>query len=148
MSTRRKLGLFAGALAIVFGVLLGAGGYTFFYAKGHSYLVDNPQACINCHVMNDFYKTWRISSHRGISCNSCHIPESFPADYLVKMEHGLRHAYVFTFEDPQIFRLKDEEVVLNNCVSCHNKVVEPILTAACNDNRCLLCHSGVAHGKR
>jgi cytochrome c nitrite reductase small subunit len=30
------------------GILLGAGGYTFYIARGASYLSNDPQACVNC----------------------------------------------------------------------------------------------------
>ncbi len=31
------------------GVALGVGSYTFVYAKGWSYMTNNPAACVNCH---------------------------------------------------------------------------------------------------
>ena len=31
------------------GVIAGIGGYTFVYAKGASYLTNDPAACANCH---------------------------------------------------------------------------------------------------
>ena len=38
-------------LGVVIGIAVGIGAYTFAYAKGWSYLTDNPAACANCHVM-------------------------------------------------------------------------------------------------
>ena len=35
------------------GLALGVGAYTFVYAKGYSYLSNDPQACANCHVMEN-----------------------------------------------------------------------------------------------
>jgi cytochrome c nitrite reductase small subunit len=40
-------------LAILIGALAGIGGYTFYYAKGLSYLSNDPRACVNCHIMRD-----------------------------------------------------------------------------------------------
>jgi hypothetical protein len=37
------------------GILIGLGGYTFIYAKGYSYLTNEPAACANCHVMRDHF---------------------------------------------------------------------------------------------
>ncbi|MGB9604145.1 MAG: hypothetical protein ACP5MG_02815 [Verrucomicrobiia bacterium] len=37
------------------GAMLGIAAYTFIYAEGYSYLTNNPAACANCHVMNDYY---------------------------------------------------------------------------------------------
>jgi cytochrome c nitrite reductase small subunit len=40
----------AGVLAaVLIGAAVGLDGYTFLYAKGYSYLTDNPRACANCH---------------------------------------------------------------------------------------------------
>jgi cytochrome c nitrite reductase small subunit len=141
--------LIAGALIVMLAVTAALGVYTFYYAKGYSYMVDNPKVCVNCHVMNDFYKSWSVSSHRKISCNSCHIPGDLVGGYATKVEHGMRHSYVFTFEDPQVIRLKESghDIVQQNCIDCHAMLVDPILTACEKDDRCLLCHQGVAHGK-
>jgi cytochrome c nitrite reductase small subunit len=38
-------------LAVLGGLIVGLGAYTFLYAKGYSYLTNNPEACTNCHVM-------------------------------------------------------------------------------------------------
>jgi cytochrome c nitrite reductase small subunit len=37
--------------AVILGVAVGLAAYTFIYAKGYSYLTNNPAACANCHVM-------------------------------------------------------------------------------------------------
>ena len=36
-------------LAAVIGLVIGIGGYAVLYAKGSSYLTDDPAACANCH---------------------------------------------------------------------------------------------------
>ena len=33
--------------------MVGLGLYTFVYAKGYSYLSNDPQGCANCHVMQE-----------------------------------------------------------------------------------------------
>ncbi len=42
------------------GIVIGLSGYTFYYAKGYSYLLDDPKACMNCHVTRDNFLTWQI----------------------------------------------------------------------------------------
>ncbi len=57
------------------GVLTALGGYTFIYARGYSYLTNDPAACANCHVMRDHYNAWMKGSHRAVAmCNDCHTP--------------------------------------------------------------------------
>ncbi|MCL4305280.1 cytochrome c nitrite reductase small subunit [bacterium] len=139
----------ASLTAILTGALLGLGLYTAYYSKAYSYLQDDPKACMNCHVMKDAFDGWRTSSHRNVTCNDCHTPHDIVGKYLTKVEHGARHSYVFTFEDPQIFRLKKsgEEIVTNNCVQCHQTMVNSTLPTHPEDRRCLICHEGIAHGR-
>ena len=62
--------------AILIGLVVGIGGYTFVYAKGASYMTNDPAACANCHVMNEQYDGWITSSHRAVAvCNDCHTPD-------------------------------------------------------------------------
>jgi cytochrome c nitrite reductase small subunit len=57
MLMRRSLRLTL-PLAIVLGVAAGMAAYTFIYAKGYSYLTNDPVACTNCHVMQAQYDAW------------------------------------------------------------------------------------------
>jgi cytochrome c nitrite reductase small subunit len=40
-------------LGIAIGMAVGMGVYTFVYAKGASYLMNDPASCANCHVMSE-----------------------------------------------------------------------------------------------
>ncbi len=63
------------AAAILAGAAVGLGSYTFIYAKGYSYVMNNPAACANCHVMRDHFDAWAKGSHRVVAtCNDCHTP--------------------------------------------------------------------------
>lgn len=42
-------------LVVAIGLALGVGAYTFVYARGASYLTNDPSACVNCHVMREQY---------------------------------------------------------------------------------------------
>jgi cytochrome c nitrite reductase small subunit len=130
-------------------ILIGASGYTFYYARGYSYLVDDPKACINCHVMRDNYVAWEISSHRSVGCNGCHVPQHPIRMYLVKAENGFRHSYVFTFENPQVIRLAPigQRTVEANCIRCHESVIAATPHGGKPEGRerCFDCHRGVGH---
>lgn len=76
----------AGALM---GVAAGIGSYTFVYARGSSYLTDDPSACANCHVMQAQYDGWRVSPHRSVAvCNDCHTPPGLIPKYATKALNG------------------------------------------------------------
>lgn len=140
---------FAVAVAALLGALVGLSGYTFLYAKGYSYLLDEPEVCVNCHVMRDQYDSWSVSPHRSVTCNGCHTPHNPVTKYLVKAENGFRHSWVFTFEQPQVIRIKElgMGVVQENCVDCHEATIATtfLAEAEVGEVRCVNCHPEVAH---
>ena len=91
-------------LTALVGIALGLGAYTFAYAKGWSYLTNDPRACANCHVMNEQYDGWLKGSHRSVAvCNDCHMPHDFVGKYVTKARNGFWHSYYFTlggFHEP------------------------------------------------
>lgn len=138
-----------------FGILVGAGGFTFVYAKGYSYLSNDPKACVNCHIMRDQYSGWQKSSHHTVAaCNDCHVPHAVIPKYLTKMENGYAHSRAFTmqdFKEPIEMRPVSKAIVQANCLECHSSLVTNV--AAHDDPPgqaldCLQCHSGVGHGPR
>ena len=50
---------------VAVGLALGVGAYTLVYARGASYLTNDPAACANCHVMREQYDGWTAGSHRA-----------------------------------------------------------------------------------
>jgi cytochrome c nitrite reductase small subunit len=136
------------AAAIILGVLVGLGVYTFVYARGYSYLLDDPQVCVNCHVMKDNMSSWVVSSHKTTTCNDCHLPHDLVNKYLVKAEHGLAHSWAFTFTQPQVIQIKERslEVVEHNCANCHEAMISyTFLASGTETKRCTVCHQGSGH---
>ena len=92
------------AVGLAVGLLLGLGGYTFVYARGASYLTNNPDACNNCHVMREQFDGWQRSSHRTVAVgNDCHAPHTLVGKYVTKARNGFWHSFYFTtgtFPDP------------------------------------------------
>src|SRR5688572_10572428 len=63
------------AAAVAIGAAIGLAAFTFIYAKGASYLGNDPATCANCHVMREHYAAWQKSSHHAVAaCNDCHAP--------------------------------------------------------------------------
>ncbi len=142
------------------GVLLGLFLFTAYVSKAPSYLSDDPETCINCHIMVPQYKTWTQSSHRQwANCNDCHVPHNNLANkYYFKAKDGLRHATIFTMRaEPQVIQMHEagQEVVQNNCIRCHEKVLTDHKSYRHNkelfvhktDRQCWECHREVPHGR-
>jgi cytochrome c nitrite reductase small subunit len=114
------------------GLAIGLGAFTFLYAKGGSYLTNDPAACANCHVMTTHFDAWQKSSHKAVAvCNDCHTPHSFVPKYLVKANNGFWHSFAFTtgdFPDPLRIKPGNLKVTENACRSCHQEIVAAIET--------------------
>ncbi len=144
----RQTTLLAAGLVIAVGVLMGIGAFTFAYARGYSYLSDDPKVCVNCHIMRDNYNSWIASSHRSVNCNGCHVPHQIVEKYLIKGEQGMRHSYAFTFADTQAIRIKSTslEVVERNCAECHREMIMgTFLDVGSEPKGCTKCHQGAGH---
>jgi cytochrome c nitrite reductase small subunit len=135
------------------GIMLGLGGATFHYAKGTSYLSNDPANCANCHIMQDQYDTWQKASHHTVAtCNDCHVPHDLIGKYATKLENGYAHSKGFTFNDfhePIQMRPQSKAILLKNCLHCHQEFVESIQphdALATEQLDCIQCHTSVGHG--
>lgn len=130
---------------------LGLSAFTFHYARGTSYLTDDPRACANCHVMEEQLKGWERSSHRSAAvCNDCHTPHETAAKYWVKARNGWNHSVAFTlgrFPEPIRVTERNRVVVEAACRNCHGAVVEAIdgHPGAGQELACTSCHRDAGH---
>ena len=138
-------------VGVAVGLAIGIGGFTFVYAKGASYLTDDPQACANCHVMEEQFAGWLRSSHRAVAvCNDCHTPKGHLAKYLNKSANGARHSWAFTtgwFHEPIAITAGNRQITESRCRDCHQAVSEAIIAAPAHGAglSCIRCHGSVGH---
>ena len=138
-------------LGVTIGLLFGIGGYTFVYARGASYLTNDPAACANCHIMQEQYDGWQRSSHRTAAvCNDCHAPHTFVGTYTTKAINGFWHSFYFTtggFPDPIRVTPRNAAVTEQTCRDCHEPVVHAIDHAPAGGRAlsCVQCHRNVGH---
>lgn len=137
--------------ALLVGIVLGIAIYTFIYAKGYSYASDDPDACINCHIMNDQYNAWMRSSHRNVAvCNDCHTPPSLVGKYTTKALNGFWHSWYFTtgnFPENIHITERNRNVTEQACRKCHSELVQSLDAVHSNTGTasCLQCHFSVGH---
>jgi cytochrome c nitrite reductase small subunit len=138
-------------VAAIAGMLIAIGGYTFVYAKGYSYVTNDPAACANCHVMENHYRAWIKSSHRAVAvCNDCHTPPGLLPKYATKAINGFNHSLAFTtgvFPEPLRITPRNADVTEKACRKCHEDIVSAIESPSVETNRlsCIRCHSTVGH---
>jgi cytochrome c nitrite reductase small subunit len=140
------------ALVITIGIATGVGSYTFIYAKGYSYLSNNPAACANCHIMNEQFDGWTKSSHKAVAtCNDCHTPHtSLAAKYAAKASNGFWHSFGFTtgrFPEPIRITRRNFEITESACRYCHADLTIAIEGPHESESKtqCTHCHSGIGH---
>jgi cytochrome c nitrite reductase small subunit len=138
---------------VAIGVAVGGGLYTFVYAKGGSYMTNDPRACANCHIMQEHYDAWINSSHRSVAtCNDCHTPPGLIPKYLSKAENGFFHSLHFTtghYPDPLRIKDRNREITELACRKCHAPIVAAIEPhAGSGETSCLRCHDDVGHPLR
>jgi len=148
-------------VVVLMGIFAGLAVYIFIISNAASYLSDDPETCINCHVMNPQYASWQHSSHREVAnCNDCHVPHNNVFNkYFFKAKDGMRHSTMFTLRmEPQVIQIKEagRKVVHQNCIRCHGKLLEdPQLQATGNfdhylhrtERECWDCHRETPHGR-
>ena len=147
----RVTALLGVVIALVIGLTAGIGSYTFVYAKGASYLSNDPKACANCHIMRDHLDGWIKSSHRSVAtCNDCHTPSGLIPKYFTKAEHGFFHSLAFTtgeFHDPIQIKNRSLRVTENACRKCHQDIVHDMEAVKTYETAisCVRCHANVGH---
>jgi len=147
------IGKLAFIIAILLGVLLGLGAFTFDYGEGLSYFSTDPKACVNCHIMRSEYDSWQKSSHHATArCVDCHLPHEFIPKYIAKADNGYRHSTKFTFNnfhEPIMITPRNARILQDNCLKCHGDFVHEIVrgsTTAKGAVSCVHCHASVGHG--
>lgn len=151
MTTRTVHGTIV-AVAMLCGAGGGIGAYTFLYARGWSYLTNDPAACANCHVMHEQYDGWLKGSHRAVAvCNDCHVPHDVVGKYLTKARNGFWHSFYFTtgtFPEPIRATPTSRAIAEAACRHCHAPIVQAMGTpahAGSTEISCIRCHGSVGH---
>lgn len=156
LNTRKKRIMFI----LVAGILTGCGGLFLYLLRAHTYLGDNPSACVNCHIMTPYYATWFHSSHsRNATCNDCHVPhENAVKKWAFKGVDGMRHVAAFlTHNESQVIRANpvSSQVIMENCIRCHTQLntefvktgkIDYMKAQVGEGKACWDCHRDIPHG--
>ena len=141
-------------IAATIGLVVGLGSFTFYQAKGHSYLFDSPLVCVNCHVMQEQHDAYQHSSHRFVAgCNDCHTPKGFVPKWASTALNCFNHASAFTrgdFHEPIMANAFNRQVALGRCVDCHDATATDmgVHPAELDAVSCIRCHGNVGHRTR
>jgi cytochrome c nitrite reductase small subunit len=132
--------------ALAVGLAAGVGLFTFGYAKGASYLTNDPAACANCHIMSEHFAAWQKGSHKSATCNDCHTPHNIVGKYMTKAQNGFWHSFYFTtgrYPDPLRITERNRRVTEEACRYCHGPIVEAIEPALAGAAPPRMTHAGL-----
>ena len=141
-------------LACTLGLASGVGVFTFGYGQGASYLSNDPTACTNCHVMEDYYDSWQGSSHHHVAvCNDCHLSHHPIGKWVTKADNGFFHSLAFTLDNyhkPIRIKPRNRRVTQSACIHCHKEIAGDIHALETERDpafafNCVRCHSDVGH---
>ena len=111
---------------------------------------DKPQFCGSCHSTQEVYATFNESTHRGITCGDCHLPQqNIVVKMTAKASNGMRHTYHETLRDypePILVSGSAKQVVNDNCLRCHSGSTANTHLSAGGD--CTSCHRDLVHNER
>lgn len=136
---------------VCIGILVGISMFTFIYAKGWSYLTNDPKTCANCHVMQEQFDGWAHSSHKNVAgCNSCHTPSNFMGKWYTKASNGFWHSFYFTsgtFPEPIQITKRSLKITEERCQECHDSLTQAMHGGGQDFGQrwCTRCHSSVGH---
>lgn len=146
-------------LIVCAGIVIGLGALFLYLLRAHTYIADDPSACVNCHIMTPYYASWSHSSHgRDATCNDCHVPhQNLAMKYGFKAMDGMKHvAYFVTHSERQAIMAEDmsAQVIMDNCIRCHTQLNQEFVktgrmgymkTKRDEGKACWDCHRNVPH---
>jgi len=146
-------------MVVLGGIFLGAALYFLYALRFHTYLGDDPSACVNCHIMAPFYSTWMHSSHgRDATCSDCHVPhENAVRKWTFKGMDGMKHVGKFIIgSENDVIRAEEasSSVIMDNCIRCHEQLnnefvktgrINYMMAQTGDGKACWDCHREVPH---
>ena len=137
--------LFGLVLALVLIPLLFLPGAAHFLAL---YSLESPEAvCGSCHVHRRVIKTWRHSTHQGVSCADCHSS----SDGVFAKETAVLQLLCSCLKSSLFGEKRVAELDSKTCLRCHSRFYEIKQLSAGEHlphphQECTNCHRALVHG--
>ena len=150
-------------LVVLIAVIGALAGY-----KYYRYTQENPEFCNSCHLMQEAFKSWQISTHRRFTCQECHSMNILEQNRLlvafvvnpkakIKQKHGSINAWQGC-KDCHMYEVAQGSITLREsyghakhvfmqgigCGKCHKGDMHQFNVTR---NECLSCHKDkLIHG--
>lgn len=135
---------------IVLAVAAYAGATLALQAPGVARVVDAPDRCASCHVMQSAWQSHGSSAHRSLVCADCHVDHRAILTAWSKVTQGAKHVAMQAMGQvphPIVATQATRELTQQNCLRCHGVLMGAMLPQA-TERSCLDCHRHTPHGER
>lgn len=117
-------------------------------------MTNKAEFCISCHEMQGMYDSWKVSEHKEVNCEECHIKPGL-VNFGIRKVKSLQEVYFHFFSKVDPAELKGRgEVADVNCLQCHKEWKETVPFHNVNfphqkhldqELACTKCHARLVH---
>lgn len=136
-------------------------------------LTNQPTFCASCHTIRPAYESWKVSSHKDVTCVDCHVRPGLSGFIQDKVMAGLKDVSITFLGTPTEPHNLDAHVSSFVCLGCHRAILRvtevstrdlpsPVKDVGLimdhrehmeafekrgNGEGCTTCHARVVHGQ-
>ena len=136
-------------------------------------LTNQPKFCASCHTIRPAYDSWKLSSHKDVTCVDCHVRPGLSGFIEDKVLAGLEDVAITFLGRPTEPHNLESHVYSSVCLGCHRAILRVTEVSTRDlpppvkevglimDHRehmeafekrgkgegCTTCHSRVVHGR-
>ena len=86
-------------------------------------LTNAPTFCASCHTIKPSYESWKMSTHKDVTCVDCHVRPGIQGFFEDKVLAGLEDVAITFFGTPTESHNLQSHVSSAVCLSCHRAVL-------------------------
>jgi cytochrome c nitrite reductase small subunit len=86
-------------------------------------LTNHPKFCASCHTITPSYESWVKSSHKDVTCVSCHVRPTIEGWIEDKAIKGTKDVVVYLFGTPTEPHNLKAAVDSDVCLGCHRHIL-------------------------
>ena len=86
-------------------------------------LTNHPDFCASCHTIKPSYETWKVSTHKEVTCVACHVRPGFEHWVHDKVLNGSKDLAIYLLGTPTDPHNLTATVDSQVCIGCHQAIL-------------------------